>query len=268
VDSLTRFWFEETSPLGYQILIPLGALAIGYRRRTEIAHTYAELGQYFPDPTHPKRRGNELLIFLGTLFLVASLMAQFPPIGVVGMIVVLAGIIHLIYGPFVLGTLRVPLAYLLLAVPLPQSLLAWLTGVGQRIAIGFTAQILQILHVETALRAPNLILPSGYLFEVTSAFSGLPILLPAGALLILTAVLRRYRLRITLIGLILTGAIGIILNMFRVLTIALVGNSNGWLGDRLHASPVWPFALLTFYLVDRVARQLARRQMLKEEATA
>ena len=107
-------WFTAGSPLGYQALVPLGSLLLMWDRRTEVHLVQRELTSLFPDPTHPKRRGNEALVWIGGLFLLAGVFAAFPAFGILGFILLTFGVVYYLVGPFVVRALLLPLCLLFL----------------------------------------------------------------------------------------------------------------------------------------------------------
>ncbi|MGC4042213.1 MAG: archaeosortase/exosortase family protein [Armatimonas sp.] len=168
-------WFSTNSVLGYQAFIPLGALALVWDRRFEIRKIMTELAILFPDPEHPKRRGNEWMAVVGAIIVLLGVLASTPLIGLFGFLVMVAGVVFCIYGPFVLRGLAGPISYLALTfIPPPVlSLIGPVSGEVHFRSVAFTGYILKGLRREPHIQGTTLTLNGQPPLDVPASFSGM-----------------------------------------------------------------------------------------------
>ena len=246
-------WFLAGSPLSYQALIPLGALALGWSRRHEVHTVCRELAALFPDPSHPKRRGSAALVWIGGAFLMAGMLALFPPLGLIGFFLMAAGVVFYLYGPFVLRSLLAPLSCLLLMlVPPPlQGLMTALNVVFQLRGTAFAGYVLRALGQNPHILGDTLILKNQAPLVVPVTFSGLETLLAALAFTVFAALWHRPRFASALLIFFFAIVTAIMTNIMRILLLVAT-HAPEWL-------PALPFTAFACVTIWQMARRLSVR---------
>jgi hypothetical protein len=247
-------WFADGSPLSYQAFLPLGALALAWHRRRELVTIVSELATLFPDPNHPKRRGNESLVLIGGVLLLVGILAALPPLGLLGFLVVVTGVVFYLWGPFVVRGLRGPLGYLLLTLLPPP--MAGITG-----RLGTEFHLRNVAFAGYVLKASvqgTMITPQGQNpLYVPASFGGLETLLAALAFSVLVILWHPLRLGAALLMLFTAVVLALVLNVVRVLLLVKLQDAR-WL-------PLLPTLLVAMAALWFLGRFLARRQGAQEE---
>ncbi len=261
VDPLQWFWRQWTapgSPLLFQAFVPFGAIYLAWTRRETLSAMQRELVALFP-PESKKRRGPIVILLLGCALMLFSYLTWLTSVAMLGAVVIAVGIILYLYGPFITRALTQPLLFLILMVPPPANLLAYATGKLQFGAVAAVGQTLQAFHTGADMRGVYLLLPH-YTLEVSSQYSGLGIILPVLALMILVLLLRQTRIMIALIILVVAFGIALLLNVFRVLLIGVAGVLDGQIAAFLYGVTDWVYVALAFYLSLLAANRIGRRR--------
>ena len=246
-------WFTTGSPLGYQALVPLGSLLLMWDRRTEVHLVQRELTSLFPDPAHPKRRGNEALVWVGGLLLLASIFAAVPFLGTLGFILLVFGVVYYIAGPFVLRALLLPLGLLLMMIPPPlQVLLGAMIQSFHVRSTAFAGYILKALGQKPHIQDSTLILPGRTPLSIPVAFNGLDILLSALAFSLFCIAWHRIKLGMATILLFFAVTTAMMINISRILAFSAVQ----WIED----IPTILFQAFLFLMIWQMAKKLAALQ--------
>jgi exosortase/archaeosortase family protein len=246
-------WFGTNSPLGYQAFIPLGALALAWHRRQEVRKIITELAMLFPDPDHPKRRGNEWLAVIGALFLFFGVLTALPILGLFGFFLLVVGIVFCIWGPFVLRGLLGAVGYLLLMLlPPPVMSLMGLISINFHYrSVAFTGYVLRTFGRDLHIQGSTLSLSGQAPVDVPASFSGLEMLLPSLAFGVLIILWHRLSIWPSLLLLFTAGVLALAVNMLRILFLIQLQDAR-WL-------PALPFLLVVGALLWSLGIGLARR---------
>ena len=244
-------WFAADSPLGYQALIPLGALALGWSRSHDVRLVCRELATLFPDPNHPKRRGNTALVWIGGLVLLGGVLALSPPVGLTGFIVLAAGVVFYSYGPFVLRSLFAPLGclFLMLVPPPLHGLMSAINVVFQMRSTAFAGYILRAVGQKPQILGSTLVLRNQTPLEVPLSFSGLETLLAALAFAVIVALWHRTRFASTMLLFFFAVVTAMVANIVRILLLVATQNAS-WL-------PALPFTIFACFNIWLMGRRLA-----------
>lgn len=237
-------WGEADSPQSYQPLVPLGAAWLAWGRRAEVAQAWRE------GETHGRRAGAGrvgLLAAGGALLLLAHA-TQLGMLGIAGAAVAIAGMVQCVYGTAVRRALAVPLGFLLLTAPLPNSVLGPTTTHLQRVCTQGAGHALSNLGVANRVEG-NLIFLHNFQLEVVAPCSGVSIVCPVVVLTL--GVLLARRVRALWIGVALGGAalVALGMNVLRITTVGLLGAANPSLARTLHDPVSWLFTGVAFGVV-------------------
>lgn len=221
-------WFSAGSVLTYQAFIPLGALALAWNRRQELRKIITELALLFPDPEHPKRRGNEWLAVFGALVILLGVIISLPVVGLIGLLLLVIGIVFCIWGPFVLRGLAAPISYLVLSfIPPPvQGLVGPISSNFHFRSVAFAGYILRAMGRKPTILGPTLTLNGQSPLYVPSSFSGMGLLLGALAFTILVILWNRLKIGPAFLLLFTSVALALAANMLRVLMLVSLQNPS------------------------------------------
>ena len=252
-------WFSEGSPLGYQCLIPMGTVVLAWSRRSEVRTVQRELATLFPNPTHPKRCGNEALLWIGGLVLLAGILAAFPPLGIFGFIVAGFGAIFYFFGPFVVRSLGLPLAFLFLMLfpPPIQAVYHVITRIFQLRSTAFAGYVLKAFGQKPHIQDSTLILPNHAPLSIPIEFNGLDILLSALAFTIFCIAYHRIRLGMSVLLAFFAIVTAMLINICRILVFCSFPNKE--------FLPTFPLQLFVFLMIWQMARRLVLMQPKERE---
>jgi hypothetical protein len=252
-------WFSLGSPLGYQALVPLGALLLMANRRQEVHLVQRELASLFPDAAHPKRRGNEIPVWIGGLLLLAGVFAAFPAFGILGFIFLAFGVVYYLAGPFVVRALALPLSllFLMLFPPPIQTFYGFAIQAFHVRSTAFAGYILKAFGQKPHIQDSTLILPGRAPLSIPIAFNGLDILLSALAFAVFCIAWQR-----------LKSGMALILFFFAVTTAMMINVSRILLFSAVQAIEILPsavFQAFMFLMIWQMAKKLALIQPKERE---
>lgn len=251
-----QIWSMPDSPLSYQPFVPLGALWLALQDRPSLEALYREMAQLFPEDS-PKRRGKLWPALAGCALMVLACIGTVPPLAMVALLIMIAGVIYRVYGPFVLTALRRPLGFLLTMAPVPNVLVSASTANLQQGCAAVAGQILHAIYPQTKAFGTFIMLP-GYTLEVAGPCSGVSVLFPVLVLTLWLALYRRMRVGPTLILLVAGAGIALLMNVLRIVAMGLIGLANAGLAQQLHDANSAAFTALAFYLTFLFAGLMLR----------
>lgn len=252
-------WFNLGSPLNYQALVPLGVLLLIGNRRDEVHTVQRELASLFPDPTHPKRRGNEIPVWIGGLLLLAGVFAAFPTFGILGFIFISFGVVYYLTGPFVVRTLLLPLSLLFLMMfpPPIQALYGVAIQSFHFRSTAFAGYILKAFGQKPHIQDSTLILPGRAPLSIPVAFNGLDIFLSALSFAIFCIVWHRIKIGMSTILLFFAVTTAMMINISRILLFSAI--------QAIEVLPTVIFQAFLFLMIWQMANKLAIMQPKERE---
>lgn len=234
-------WSELDSPQSYQPLVPLGAAWLAWQRRSELAQAWQNASP------NTKGVGKVGRMVAGGLILMLGHAMQLGMLGVVGAVAMLAGLVRCVYGDGVLRILAVPFGFLLLAAPLPNSLLGPATARLQMVCTQGAGHALSNLGVQNQV-AGNLIFLHNFQLEVIAPCSGISIVFPVVVMTVWIMLARRAHPLLTLAALVPAAVVALAMNVLRITAVGLIGSVNPPLARSLHDPLSWLFTALAFGL--------------------
>ena len=224
-------WLDPSSPLTFQIFVPLAVALLLWGRREQIGHQYREL-LFLYGQNSPKRRGNLWGVAAGCVLLLVSAITATVPLGLFAIVIVVVGTAYYLYGPFLLRSLLLPLSYLLLFVPLPGILLAYATVLLRFGSLLVAGQLLRFFFKNAELRGPYVVFP-GFVLSVSEGAGGSTILFPLAAFAIWLAIYRRISLGSSLVLLTISAAISAFATVLRLFVTGAIGAFAPSVGNAL-----------------------------------
>ena len=155
---LVPLWLLPGYPAGWQVLIPLAALAIAWSLRDRVEVVRSELATLFPSCDAPQRHGSVWLLGIGCGILLVAQIGASPPLAMSGAIVAIAGWVNRRHGPFVLKALAPAFAFALLAIPVPYQMLSRAAGASAIITAKLASQVLPITGLAAKAQGSVLLL--------------------------------------------------------------------------------------------------------------
>ena len=205
IESLLRVW--QTDTYSYAFLVPLISVYLAWKYRRRAAYI------------EPLSEYSALLIL--PLLILVWLVGDFARVLVIqalAFISILVLVVWALLGKNVVRSFRLPLSFLIFAVPVGDGLIPPL----QRFTAGFAIKGLQLSQVPAVLQGTVIYTPSGT-WEVASACAGLRFLTASFMLGCLFAALFYQKWRNRILFLIGSLALPILANGFRVYSIILFG---------------------------------------------
>jgi exosortase len=202
----------------------------------------------------PDARGLWLL-GIGLLIQMAGYLLQLPFIGMWSLVATLAGGVLALYGPAVWRIVQFPVWFLLLAAPLPNFLIGWLTHGTQRFSTDGAAGFMSLIGF-TLVQHGNIITVPGAQLEVADACSGTHKLMSLIAFSLLYGhvyavnALRR-------LGLLLAAVpIALLANVLRISSLIVAGTYYGAKGVHTAHDPSEYVAIVIAFLLFVLAGKL------------
>lgn len=161
-DLLLRWWDDPNYSHGF--FVPLFSLYFLHQNRSQLAAT----------PWHGSVTGLPIILLAAAVKSVSHLLLS-PYLAGISLIISLAGVVVLCWGWRMMRRVWVPVAFLLLMLPLPQPLYETLSLPLQQFAAVFSASVLQNVGIPV-LREGNVIHFAGKSLEVAQACSGMRLL--------------------------------------------------------------------------------------------
>jgi hypothetical protein len=246
-----------SSPLAYQSLVPLGALALGLSRRNDIVPMYRELAFLYP-ATSPKRRGQLWPTLLSCGLLLIGCVSMIDSLTMFSTVLLIVSLVYYLYGPFIWKSLFSALLFLFLMVPpfgIFLKLLIFQLQIGGAVV---ATQVVSQIYTDTRAQTATILLPQ-YPLEVSPDLSGVSIFLSTLAFTFWLLLYRRMRFGLAVISLIAAAVISLGITALRIIGIAFIGALNNPLGDILRGINSLPFIGLSLYVSYRFVRWLHTR---------
>ena len=252
-----RVWLDPAHPLSYQPLVPAAAAYLAWHRRFEARAVYREVFELFG--AHSTRlRGGLWLAALGAALLLLACLTKTAGNGVLGLVVASVGVVHALYGRFVVRALAAPLLLLLAMVPWPDSLAASLTFTLQIASTNMAGNVLDLVGVPNDILGTTLDI-GGHRLEVSTACSGMSIVFPTLTMTLWYLLLTRARAGVGSILLLAALAASALMNVLRIVAMGLLGEQDPALAQRLHDLNSWLFTLGALGAAYGIARYLGLR---------
>jgi exosortase len=156
---LFRDWMSDVT-FSYGVMIPFVAAALIWKQRHDLAQASA--------PACPSAL---LILLVGSSLRIMGSRSGILLISGLALSLIMVGVAGLLWGRFVMKKLALPLAYLLLMVPLPSYLLGSLSWHLQNFASTASASVLQLVGF-TVYQDGNILVLPNYVLEVKNACSG------------------------------------------------------------------------------------------------
>lgn len=259
-----RVWGDFGGPLSYQPLIPFVAGYLVWSRREEVALTRREIAALFGRES-PKLRGGVGGVAAGCLLLAFAHTSKTASLGVAALVLIVAGTVHALYGPYVLRILRAPLAFLLTMVPLPDPVLARATQFFQLWSADVAGNVLAgVLGIKNQVMGSTILI-GDHRLEVEQACSGMAVLFPVLSLTLALLILNRSRFGVSAILMLFALVVSMAMNVLRVTAMGVVGEQNPVLAQRLHDLNSWLFTVLAVGVTYALAHRLKVRLVPYEE---
>lgn len=247
------FWFADDAPLWFQPFVPfLSAILVRERRDQWQALYQYQVTQFAPDSK--KRRGYLFPLIISCLILVLGSLTSTISLSIAGFVAVIVSTIYYLYGFDLVRTLWIPLAYLLVMIPPPLSLLAQFSGLLQRTMILALAFIVRPLEGNVS-RVGETLTTGSITFNVSMADGGRTIVLGVLAFSLWIAIRRRISVFAALIVFVVAIVVSFVLNLMRVYLFAKMGLNPS---DVVIGLVNILITALVLFPVSRVARSLAR----------
>jgi exosortase len=252
----THLWWRGETMSGYQMLIPLGAFALGWVRLPRLHHP-----PLLPWEARLSDKPGGLTLFaLGCLVWLLGHLWTYVEVSAVATVLLAAGIVFHLWGWRGLQAFQTPLLFLLLMVPLPGVLASPLSQSLQLNSTTAAANLLDLMGVPVQAMGNTLVLPH-YHLEVSQACGGAGILLGVLVLTLwLLGMMRTSRLQQ---GVLLSLAVSLELglNIGRITLMGLLALKWPKLTTALHDANSWVFTLLLFSLLYGIAHLLGMRTL-------
>lgn len=262
-------WNSLDYALLFQPLTPLVAAALAWTLRFGIKQLVQEMDFLYPGDS-PKRRGKLWPVLLGCLLMIVAGLVTSATLAFVALFFIVVGSIYYVYGPYITRAVWQPLVLLALVIPIPANFLHTLSAT---LSLGGSAvggQVLQTM-VPGAQGQYGLLMMPNYQMEVGSALNGINVVLPSVVLILWYCLFRRIHAGFSLLFLAAAAGIASVLNLGRILLIALIGNRNSTLADSMRepaAARIGSVLLIaaTFVLTLYVIRLVGSRRMRRVSA--
>jgi len=259
-----RVWGDFGGPLSYQPLIPLAAAYLFWSRREEVGLMRREIAALY-SPTSPKLRGGLGLVVAGCLLLAFSYTSKVASSGIGSLLLIVAGAVHALYGPYVLRALRAPLIFLATMIPLPDPILVRTTQFFQFWSADVAGNLLAgALGIKNRVMGSTILI-GDYRLEVEQACSGMAVLFPVLSMTLWLLILNRAKWGVSTILMLFALATSLAMNVLRVTAMGVVGEQNPALAQRLHDLNSWLFTLMAIGVTYALAHRLKIRLVPYEE---
>lgn len=245
-------WGRADSALSYQPFVPLGTALLIWARRQELRDLLEETRLLFL-PESRMRRGSPRLLATGAALLMLSHLVRIPAFTILSLLLVGVGVIYHFYGLALLRALTVPLLFLLLMLPPPESPITAANTVmqfGSAMAAGTVVRKLGLFNTVqgTFINFPN------HALEVEPEFGGLSVLLPTLALALWLLLARRAHPGYALLLLIASVFIALAVNLTRIGLMGAFGAISPFLAALVHDANPYLFVGIAFFLTYLLGR--------------
>lgn len=244
-----RSWYKADSPDSYQPLVPLGATVLAWIRHEEL------IAVYHDSRTYAKRSMG--LVIVGCLLMIVAHLTRGWQVSMAAFLAITVGSVLYLYGSEVVKAAAVPLLFLCLIFPHPYRHAT--TQMLQLNSTQAAGNLLEGVGCNNKIEGNTIILDK-YRVEVTAACSGVGILLPLVLMSLWllgmmqsSGVQKMFLLSSAVI-------IALVVNVLRIVAMALIGRFNPSLADKLHDANSWIFTILAFALTYGVSRLIGIRK--------
>lgn len=241
-------WFVATYPQMYQPwVLPMAGLLI-WAYRQDIARVWARVKAQ--PSTKFWQRGNPIILILGCLFLLFAHFVKVKGIAVIGLLLIPIGLIYQIYGLAIIKAMRVPLLFLILMIPPPDSAMTGLVAKFHAGTLLIASMIFNRIGMPNGRNGYTLQFYSqgGFGVEYSTKVSTLVILLPLLVILLWYGLFRRLRPG-AVVGLLVLGTIfAMLINLLRIIVIAKLQLPQPAAASFLMNMNAWPLVGVSFAL--------------------
>jgi exosortase len=236
-------WTASHSPFGYGYLIPPTVLFLIWCRRGAIADA-------------PRKAGHPWIlipILLAVGLHMIALLAKVNIVQSIAFMILLMSLPYFLWGGAVYRYIWGALAYAATMIPWPQQIYSKLLLPSQLSSTTAAVTMMDWMGVYTDVEGTKVLTPN-YSFEVAAACSGLTIVFPVVAIVILSTMMINASMTKKLLLLLLAVPLSIFANSVRIVTIALIGEYGGKeMADKLHdpsgiAAVIFATILLTILM--------------------
>jgi hypothetical protein len=251
-------WTNTSQPLAFEPWIPLGAGLLAWSRRAQYAQQWRKIQTNYP-AKHKKRRSDFIVLTLGCLLLLVGNLIQVKGIWVIALLLILVGVLLFVYGPAMTRVAALPLVFLCLMIPPPDSPVDGAAMRSMQVSLNIGGWILNKLH------HPNTVTPravtmaiqmEGYAVEYTYFVSGLNILVFVALLSLWYTLYRRLPVVYGLYLLLAGSVLGTVINIGRIIAVALLQPSSPSLSLFLMRFPAMVIAAFCFVIPLLLMRRL------------
>lgn len=231
-------WGNPRDPMMMQLWVPLLASTLAWSRRNEISTAIKRVQE--SRPRNFWTRGNSIPLIIGCLIVVFGHIVHIKGIAILGLVLIAWGTVYALYGMPVVKAAFVPLAFLILTIPPPDSIIYGISKITVRGSVTTTSLLFSLMHIPTQVDPRGFIRfkDTGDTVELRETVSLLGILLPALTLILWFALLRRYPVKKIVSVLTLGTILGIVIGLIQCLLITMVHRFNPKLSDDLMAGGV------------------------------
>jgi hypothetical protein len=254
-------WLTTTHLQMFQpFVLPLAILLIWGRR--EQIHEVWQRVQARP-PKNMLLRGNESILLIGCLTVLFSHFVKIKGVGVFGLLLIAVGVVYRLYGWHVLRAMWVPVLFLLLAIPPPDSIIERLNGAFLSGSMVIASAIFTRIGMPTGRMGNYLqFAMQGYGVEYHPKISSAVILIPTLVLLLWYGLYRLRRPGQILSLLILGTVFGMAVNLLRMVIIGKIFVSQQNAANFLMHMNAWPLIGVAFALTLGAERLFSRSHAL------
>lgn len=250
-----RWWLQASSPLSFQLLVPVGVLLLALRRRTQLDDRWRQLRQ------RSLRPGERLLARLclgaGCGILLLSHLVHVITLAVLGLQLIGVGAVALIYGTQILRALTVPFLFWLIMTMPPESVPAKVEEKMMVLSARGAASLLR-LQKRPALAEGWTLVEGGTSISLSPASSGGALVSATLAFVLWQSLYTGRRRSQILLRLGVGALVALSLNFARVTLIGRIHPGSSDLADRLNSLNPWflvPVSLgLTFGILAALGR--------------
>jgi hypothetical protein len=250
-------WFSYDSPLLFQPFLLLLAGILVWERRYDLLGINNEM-TFLYSANSARMRGSLWLVSLSCIALIIAALAMVTPLAMLSFVGIVVGIIYYLYGMEIVKALWQPILLLLLTIPPPGNLLAFLSSFLQTITAKTVSATLRPFLGETHSIGSFILLPSAQ-FPIGGSLGGVSVVLPTLALTLWWVFRKRLQLPQTLLLLFLSLVISLFINGIRVFAVCLMLNRSPDMARMLAYIPSWALVIPSFLAIIFIARFLTTK---------
>lgn len=247
-------WRDLNQPLAFEPWILVGAGLLVWSNRAWYAQQWQRIQVKFP-PSHPLRRSNPVVLIIGCILLLLSHMIQVKGISVGSLIVITVGIVLAVYGSAMTKVLAVPLGFLCLMIPPPDSIVEGIASRFLRGSLLVTSSLLNLANFPNSVSGLFIKIGDNTV-EFSYRVSGFNILLALSLLIVWYLLYRRLPAVYGAYMLAVGGTLALLVNSLRIAAAVLIHPQNPGVARFLSEFPALLLALGCFLLTLLLMRGL------------